>query len=105
MKLTKSNLTRLAKELGRHPVADAPGMFLRVIDPGTKVYWTHRFRFAGRESEPSLGPYPETGLAEALAKHAAQRASILPTPTFGEMSDLYIETHEGSWRNPKHRHQ
>src|SRR5271166_2348879 len=127
MKLTKSNLTRLAKELGRHPVADAPGMFLRVIDPGTKVYWTHRFRFAGRESEPSLGPYPESGLAEALAKHAAQRASILagtdpqaakrarraavaetparPTPTFGEMSDLYIETHEGSWRNPKHRQQ
>jgi integrase len=126
MKLTKSDLTRLAKQPGRHRIADAPGLYLRVID-ADRVYWTHRYRFEGRENEPSLGPYPEIGLAEALAKHAAMRASILAgtdpmagrrarrvaaaetsarlTPTFGEIADRYIDTHEASWRNPKHRAQ
>jgi integrase len=26
-------------------------------------------------------------------------------PTFGEIADEYVETHERSWRNPKHRQQ
>ena len=26
-------------------------------------------------------------------------------PTFGEVADSYVETHEASWRNPKHRQQ
>ena len=26
-------------------------------------------------------------------------------PTFGVMADKYVETHEGGWRNPKHRWQ
>jgi integrase len=126
MKLTKSELTRLARQPGRHRVPDAPGLFLRVID-ADHVYWTYRYRFAGRENEPSLGPYPEIGLAEAIAKHTAMRASVLartdpmagkrarrvaaaeptarPAPTFGAMADLYIDTHEASWRNPKHRQQ
>ncbi len=126
MKLTKSDLTRLAKLPGRHRVADAPGLFLKVIDTD-HVYWTYRYRVAGRENEPSLGPYPEIGLADAIAKHAAMRASVLagadplaakrarraaaaetpdrPAPTFGEMADRYIEAHETSWRNAKHRQQ
>jgi hypothetical protein len=125
MKLSKGDLTRFAKQPGRHRVPDAPGLFLRVID-ADRVYSTYRYRFAGRENEPSLGPYPEIGLAEAIAKHSALRASVLartdpmagkrarraaaeptaaPKPTFGEMADRYIDTHEASWRNPKHRQQ
>ncbi len=72
MKLSKGDLTRLAKQPGRHRVPDAPGLFLRVID-ADRVHWTYRYRFAGRENEPSLGPYPEIGLAEAIAKHTARR--------------------------------
>ena len=126
MKLTKSELTRLAKQPGRHRVPDAPGLLLRVID-ADHVYWTYRYRFAGRENEASLGPYPEIGLTEAIAKHTAMRASVLagtdpmagkrarraaaagpitrPAPTFGEMADRYIDTHQASWRNPKHHRQ
>ena len=112
MKLSKGDLARIAKQPGRHPISGAPGLFLRVTGRD-RVYWTYRHRVAGRENEPSLGPYPETGLAEALAKHAAMRASVLagtdpmagkrarraaaaeptaaPKPTFGEMADLYVD--------------
>ncbi len=37
----------------------------------------------------------------AQAAHAPSSAK----PTFGAMADFYIETHEASWRNPKHRQQ
>jgi integrase len=71
----------------------------------------------------SLGPYPELSLEEAKAKHAVFRAQVLnksdplagkrnavvaapsTKPTFGVMADDYVATHEGAWRNSKHRWQ
>ena len=72
----------------------------------------------------SLGAYPEVKLDEARAKHAVFRAQVLnksdplagkrgaqpvatfsEKPTFGAMADDYVATHEGSWRNMKHRWQ
>jgi hypothetical protein len=73
----------------------------------------------------SLGPYPKLSLEEARARHAVFRAQVLnksdplagkrndksaatiPSmkPTFGIMADKYVATHEGEWRNPKHRWQ
>jgi hypothetical protein len=64
-------------------------------------------------------------LADARAKHADLRAAVLnkidplagkrngkaaPTapsgkPAFGAMADDYVATHEGGWRNSKHRRQ
>ena len=39
-------------------------------------------------------------------KRAAKTAPTVTTvPTFGDMADAYVATHEGSWRNPKHRRQ
>jgi integrase len=120
-KLTQAALKRLIKIPGRH--SDGAGLFFRVL-PGEKAYFVYRFRIDGREREMSLGPYPETMLGEARDKHAVERvkvrqkvdplaekqaAKLTPAPsavpTFGEIADDYVATHEGSWRNEKHRWQ
>ena len=129
MTLAKGDLNRLAKTPGRHRIPDAPGLFLRVIDADRR-YWTYRYRFAGRENEPSLGPYPEISLGEAIAKHGAVRAAVLGgtdplagkrarraaaaeapasvTPSFGEAADDFLDRKESKGllgKNPKHRAQ
>jgi hypothetical protein len=68
----------------------------------------------------SIGPYLEFTLAEARDSHAAERAKVRrgadplaekraakenaprAVPTFGEVADEFLKTHEGSWRNDKH---
>jgi integrase len=127
--LTQRALLGLARRAGRHP--DGDGLYLRVIDHERR-YWSYRFRLGGKETELSLGPYPKTGLDEARRLHAQARAKVLAgqdpraekharrahraalstatgheaaAPTFGEIADDYVETHEASWRNPKHRQQ
>jgi integrase len=127
MKITQRALPGLARKQGRHP--DGQGLSLRVLNENHR-YWSFRFRIAGRESELAIGPYPKIGLDEARALHAAARAKVLAgvdplaakrarraasqrppgldpvvKPSFGEVADDYVETHEASWRNPKHRQQ
>jgi integrase len=121
-KLTARTVESRTKRKGRY--SDGDGLFLRVLDPGKRVYWTYRFTLGGKERETSIGPYPELSLADARQKHAELRAKVLskidplagkrsaavvtPTgdkPTFGAMADDYVATHEGSWRNMKHRWQ
>ena len=121
-KLTARGVESLSRRRGRY--GDGDGLFLRVLDPGRRVYWTYRYTLNGRERETSLGSFPELSLADARAKHAAlrksvvtdksdplahKRAAIAPTPsmkpTFGVMADEFVATHEGGWRNPKHRWQ
>jgi integrase len=129
-KLTQATLRAKLKKPGRH--GDGHGLFFRVIDE-TKAYWVYRYRVmidgASKEREMSLGSYPELTLAEAHAKHAALRAKVKAehgdplaerraqratahapsgsdsTPTFGEVAHQYVATHEGSWKNDKHRWQ
>ena len=72
----KGNLERLMREPGRYPVSDAPGMFFKVKAPG-KAFWTFRYRFEGKESELSLGAYPETDIKTALGAHAAVRKTLV----------------------------
>jgi hypothetical protein len=38
-------------------------------------------------------------------KRAAKTVPLSVAPTFGAMADQYIETHEATWRNDKHRWQ
>ena len=100
---------------------DGDGLFFRVAGQG-KAYWTARYTVGHRERETSLGPYPEVSLDEARIKHLELRASLARkvdpvvkrnvrtatpsgTPTFGEMADRYIATHEGGWKNAKHHQQ
>jgi integrase len=124
-KLTQASLKAKLKKPGRY--GDGGGLFFRVIDK-TKAYWVYRYRAmidgASKEREMSLGPYPELMLAEAREKHAKLRAKVkadhsdplaekraartaviaskTATPTFGQIADEYLATHEGSWKNSKH---
>jgi integrase len=122
-KLTPPVLRGLLKKPGRHPDAESKGLYFRSVGEG-KAYWVFRYRLFGHEREMSLGAYPEVKLDEARAKHAVLRAQVLnksdplakreaakaaatPSgkPTFGAVADDYVATHEGSWRNLKHRWQ
>jgi integrase len=124
---TQATLKAWLKKPGRHGLGR--GLFFRVL-PGDKAYWVYRYRVKvggeSNEREMSLGPYPELLLPEARAKHAALWAKVKSakadplaekraartlapaptgTPTFGEMADDYIKTHEGEWDSAKHREQ
>jgi integrase len=116
-KLNKGDLTRLLKEPGRH--AFGLGLYFRSIGLD-RAYWVYRFRLRGKETEMSLGPYPELDLAEAREKHAELRKRVVvdkidvhaerrkprsDAPTFGEIADDYLAMHEASWRNAKHKWQ
>jgi integrase len=71
-----------------------------------------------------LGPWPELGLGDARRRHAELRAQVLNgldplagrrssktvvakagVPMFGAMALDFVEVHEPSWRNGKHRRQ
>ena len=120
-KLTPQGLKTLLKKPGRH--ADGQGLFFRTLGEN-RAYFVYRFRLNRVEHEMSVGPYPELGLGEARRKHAELRAQVLnginpmakrngraatatpsAKPTFGVMADEFVATHEGGWRNPKHRWQ
>jgi integrase len=123
-KLTERGLKALAKTQGRHRDGDT-GLYLWVRSP-TARYWTYRYRLNGRQTELSLGPYPEVALDEARAVYAEKHAMVVKgvdpiadkrarrvvkspgataAPTFGEVVDRYIESHRDEWRSPRHRRQ
>jgi integrase len=106
----------------RHP--DGDGLFFKVAGQG-KAYWTFRFTLGGKESETSLGPYPEMSLDAARIRHLELRAAVARkidpvakrggrigakaaptgTPTFGAMADQHIAAKEAEWKNGKHHAQ
>jgi hypothetical protein len=111
-KLTQIGLRSLIRKPGRH--SDGGGLYFRVLGKG-KAYWVYRYRVGDKERETSLGPFPELGLGEARDKHIEMRklvktnkidpiahkralkasaARLNTKPSFGQMADQYIETHE-----------
>ncbi len=121
-KLTARSVEGFAKRKGRY--SDGDGLFLRVLDPGRRVYWTYRYMIGGKERETSLGAFPDIKLDEARVRHAELRADVLKkvdprgdrrngkgivaragVPTFGAMADKFIAAHEGGWKNRKHAQQ
>jgi integrase len=112
---------------------DGKGLYLFVRSP-TARFWLYRYTMNGRMREMGLGRAGEGAEAvslveardkaaelfkmvkagvdpldkrEADAKEAAaeaQRAAIRGK-TFRTVAEAYLEAHEDSWRNPKHRQQ
>jgi integrase len=104
---------------------DGSGLGLQVTAAGGKS-WVFRYMIRGRARKLGLGAYPTVSLAKARElveehrfaasqgldpltireeKRAAQAARAAKTVTFEEAAKTYIATHEGGWRNPKHRAQ
>jgi integrase len=126
-KLKKGGLDALmTKPPKRH--ADGEGLFFKTLGGG-RAYWTYRFTLKGRETEMSLGAYPEMSLDEARVMHLRLCADVAEgkdpvgerrkngkngkapvltpsgAPTFGHCADQFIGLHEGGWKNSKHHQQ
>ena len=128
-KLTARGVEARSRIKGRY--LDGDGLFLRVLDPGKRVYWTYRFRLKGVDREMSLGRHPDMSLAEARDRHidlrklvkdgvdpvgdrrtakAVAKAGSAPSNAqrFGKASDVYLDRQEKRGqlgKNPKHRQQ
>jgi integrase len=125
-KLTAKGLNGLlTKPPKRH--ADGGGLFFKTLGKG-RAYWTYRFTLRGRETEMSLGAYPELGLDEARVIHLRRSADVAEgkdpvgerrkgrsgkapvltpsgAPTFGHCADQHIAAKEAGWKNSKHHQQ
>jgi hypothetical protein len=112
-----------AIERGYHP--DGAGLYLQVSSSGTKS-WIYRYSSSGRSREMGLGSITALSLSDARARAkeirqqrtmgidpleakraAAERKKLEDAKaiTFADAAAKYIEAHEASWRNEKHRAQ
>lgn len=105
--------------------ADGGGLYLQVSIGGSKS-WIFRYKRDGKVRDMGFGGWPAVSLADArecaaeargqLAKGtdpiaarlaAAQKARLeaARAVTFKACAEALIGSHEGTWRNPKHRQQ
>jgi integrase len=124
---TTGRLTALKVEKARQRgmYADGGGLYLRVTTDGTKN-WVYRFMLDGRPRWMGLGPLSLYGLQEARAKvldarrrrhegidpidarraeRSRQRLDTAKAISFKHCAEAYVEAHEATWKNPKHRAQ
>jgi integrase len=104
---------------------DGGGLYLQVSAAGTKS-WIYRFTMDGRAREMGLGPLNAISLAEARKRAAECRRMRLDRidpiearsehrswkkleaakgMTFDACAAAYLDAHNDSWRNAKHREQ
>lgn len=107
---------RAANKPGR--LSDGGGLYLRVGNSGNRS-WSFMWNHEGKRDEIGLGGYPAKSLSSAretasqlrteIAEGRDPRASLLrrnaPDPTFRECANLFLDSMESQWRNPKHRAQ
>jgi integrase len=120
-------LTALAISRAKAPgyLPDCGGLYLQVTESGSKS-WIYRYSLAGKRREMGLGPYPTISLAAARnlaadarslakagrdpiearnAQRAHQRLEEARSITWERAVDQFLEAHERTWRNSKHRQQ
>lgn len=130
-KLTSLQVSRL-KEPGRYGDGSVSrgGLWLQItagLTPGAVTKsWLFRYTISGRARQMGLGAVAAITLVEAREKaqvasrllddgqdpietirtqRALRRHEAAGRLTFRECGDKYIEAHENTWRNPKHRAQ
>jgi hypothetical protein len=82
-KLTARGVERLAKTKGRY--GDGQGLFLRVHDPGRRMYWVYRYRVGGAERErwgcvPAAAPPSRSAWNAAMPKPPRPAICLLRRP-------------------------
>jgi integrase len=115
-----------AKEPGYY--GDGGGLYLQVSKTGTKINksWIFRFMLNGKARDMGLGRFPDFTLKQArerarenrrlLAdgidpieekrkKLDATRSEATERMSFKDAAKRYIDLHEGTWKNEKHREQ
>jgi integrase len=110
---------------GHYAVGGVAGLYLYVLDTGARS-WVLRTMVGTKRRHMGLGGYPDVPLAQAREKARAAKAEVdqgvdpigkrieqasqlkaqqATHKTFEEAAKAYIETHEKTWKNPKHRAQ
>lgn len=103
--------------------SDGSNLYLFIKPSGARV-WTFRFTMPGQKPrEMSLGSEADVSLAEARdrarearrqleagrdpieARNLSKREAASQGFSFQDVAALYIASHQGSWRNAKHRAQ
>jgi integrase len=104
---------------GRH--ADGGGLYLS-ISGGGRRRWVFMYVRNGKQREAGLGSAAKGGVTlKAAREKAAEGRAMLAAglepipawnklaseevPTFGAAADAFLETHQGGWRNDKHKAQ
>jgi integrase len=103
------------REVGMHWISD--NLYLQIRDQGTRS-WLFRYWVDGKPKVIGLGATRDVTLAEARDRadrlrieireeRKAERVAAVATavPTFEECAREYINSHEASWKNDKHRAQ
>ena len=75
VKLTDVKIRSLKPAARPYKVFDGRGLYLEVYPGGSKL-WRLKYKFRGRESRKSLGPWPEVGLAEARDETGRIRSGL-----------------------------
>jgi len=75
MPLSDTAIRNLKPREKPYKVADFDGLFVLVKPSGSRL-WQFKYRIGGREKLLSIGPYPETSLAQARAKRDAARSMV-----------------------------
>lgn len=118
----KLTVVAINKSLSPGRYGDGNGLYLLVGPTGGKS-WIYRYKVNNRERAMGLGPFPTVSLAEArekalecrklkidgqdpLALRQEKRVQdIREGTTFKECAERYLQAHEVTWKNPKHRQQ
>lgn len=75
MPLSDAAVRNLKPREAQYKVADFDGLFVLVKPTGARL-WRFKYRIGGKEKLLSIGPYPETSLAEARARRDAARSMV-----------------------------
>jgi len=110
---------------GMNFVGEVAGLALLVSDTGARS-WILRTMIAGKRRDMGLGGYPDVTLADARRRAREKReqidngidpiaqrrearsalaAKLAKAMTFNQCVDAYLDAHNESWSNPKHRQQ
>ena len=106
-------------------VADGNGLYLQVTNTGARS-WIYRYSLHGRRREMGLGAFPTISIATARNLAAGARSLVLAgddpieardaervrkrlegarSITFTQAAEQFLQSHEGTWKNSKHRQQ